>query len=45
MQKEKEFGEMILNQVKPVIAKIGRYGPMVQIGEKDDEEKPKFASH
>ncbi|MEE4198479.1 MAG: type I DNA topoisomerase [Bacteroidales bacterium] len=29
---------------KPVIAKIGPYGPMVQLGEKDDEEKPKFAS-
>lgn len=28
---------------KPVIAKIGRYGPMVQIGTVDDEEKPKFA--
>src|SRR5690625_1839771 len=29
---------------KPVFAKIGRYGPMIQIGEADDEEKPKFAS-
>jgi DNA topoisomerase-1 len=29
---------------KPVIARIGRYGPMIQIGTKDDEEKPKFAS-
>jgi DNA topoisomerase I len=28
---------------KPVIVKIGRYGPMVQIGEVTDEEKPKFA--
>lgn len=28
---------------KMVYAKIGRYGPMVQMGEKDDEEKPKFA--
>ncbi len=29
---------------KPVTAKIGPYGPMAQIGSKDDEEKPKFAS-
>lgn len=29
---------------KPVIARIGRYGPMVQIGSPDDEEKPQFAS-
>lgn len=29
---------------KPVTAKLGRYGPFVQIGTKDDEEKPKFAS-
>ena len=29
---------------KPVIARIGRYGPMVQIGSVEDEEKPKFAS-
>ncbi len=29
---------------KPVTAKIGPYGPMVQIGSKEDEEKPRFAS-
>jgi DNA topoisomerase-1 len=29
---------------KPVLARIGRYGPMIQIGESTDEEKPKFAS-
>ena len=29
---------------KPVIARIGRYGPMVQIGTVDDEDKPTFAS-
>ncbi len=28
---------------KPIIARMGRYGPMVQIGHQDDEEKPKFA--
>ncbi len=29
---------------KPVYARIGRYGPMVQIGDAEDEEKPRFAS-
>jgi DNA topoisomerase-1 len=29
---------------KPIIARIGRYGPMVQIGSAEDEEKPQFAS-
>jgi len=29
---------------KPVSVKIGRYGPFVQIGSADDEEKPRFAS-
>ncbi len=29
---------------KKIIARIGRFGPMVQIGEQDDEDKPKFAS-
>ncbi len=29
---------------KKVIARIGRFGPIVQIGEQDDEEKPVFAS-
>lgn len=29
---------------KPVIVRMGRYGPIVQIGETSDEEKPKFAS-
>jgi len=29
---------------KNVYVRIGRYGPMVQIGETDDEEKPKFTS-
>ena len=29
---------------KKVYTRIGRYGPMVQVGEIDDEEKPKFTS-
>ncbi len=29
---------------KPIIARIGRFGPMIQIGKQDDEEKPRFAS-
>ena len=28
---------------KPVIARMGRYGPMVQMGYRDEEEKPHFA--
>jgi DNA topoisomerase-1 len=28
---------------KPVIARLGRFGPMVQIGAQDDEEKPRYA--
>ena len=28
---------------KPVFARMGRYGPMAQIGAQEDEEKPKFA--
>ena len=29
---------------KPVSVRMGRFGPFAQIGTKDDEEKPKFAS-
>ncbi len=29
---------------KPVSVRLGRYGPFAQIGTRDDEEKPKFAS-
>ena len=29
---------------RPVFARIGRFGPMVQIGTNEDEEKPRFAS-
>lgn len=28
---------------KPVFARFGRYGPMLQLGNQEDEEKPKFA--
>ncbi|KAA3621529.1 MAG: DNA topoisomerase I, partial [Proteobacteria bacterium] len=28
---------------KPVTVRMGRYGPFVQIGTRDDEEKPRFA--
>ncbi len=29
---------------KSITAKIGRFGPMLQLGENDDEEKPRFAA-
>ena len=45
---ERAKGERLLGEDpetgKPVYARIGRYGAMVQIGHVDDEEKPKFAS-
>ena len=45
---ERASGERLLGQDpesgKNVYVRIGRFGPMVQIGEADDEEKPKFAS-
>jgi DNA topoisomerase I len=45
---EKFSGEKLLGvdpeSGKSVFAKIGRYGPMIQIGETDSEEKPRFAS-
>jgi DNA topoisomerase-1 len=31
------------NSGKPVTVRMGRFGPFVQIGTKDDEEKPRFA--
>lgn len=45
---EKAKGEKLLGtdpgSGKPVLVKIGRYGPIAQIGEAADEEKPRFAS-
>lgn len=45
---ERAAGERILGEDpksgKPVLARIGKYGPMIQIGKQDDEEKPVFAS-
>ena len=43
---ERAVGERLLGvseDGKPITARIGRYGPMVQIGAQNDEEKPKFA--
>ena len=37
---ERELGN---SEGKPVIARMGKYGPMVQIGAASDEEKPRFA--
>ena len=44
---EHKVGERILGtdpvSGKPVSVKIGRYGPIIQIGSVEDEEKPRFA--
>jgi DNA topoisomerase-1 len=44
---EKVTGERVLGtdpkSGKPVIARLGRYGPMIQIGSAEDEEKPRYA--
>jgi DNA topoisomerase-1 len=29
---------------KPILARFGKYGPMIQLGETESEEKPQFAS-
>ncbi len=46
-QSERTTGERILGidptTGKKVIARIGRFGPLVQIGEQTDEEKPVYA--
>jgi DNA topoisomerase I len=39
---EKELGTDPVSG-KKVVARMGRYGPMVQIGDVSDEEKPRFA--
>lgn len=39
---ERELGKDP-NSGKPVFARMGRYGPMVQIGTQEDEEKPVYA--
>ena len=48
MRLEHKVGERILGvdpkTDKPVSVKIGRYGPMIQLGDGDGEEKPQFAS-
>lgn len=48
MRLEHKVGERLLGtdpaSGKPVSVKIGRFGPIVQIGEATDEEKPQFAS-
>ena len=45
---DRESGERILgidpNSGKQVSVRLGKFGPMVQIGTVDDEEKPQFAS-
>jgi len=44
---ERESGERELGidpkTGRKVIARLGKYGPMIQIGSSDEEEKPKFA--
>jgi len=44
---ERATGERVLGvdgeTGKPVVARMGRFGPMIQIGEANDEEKPRFA--
>ncbi|MFZ4057626.1 MAG: type I DNA topoisomerase [Ferruginibacter sp.] len=43
---ERAKGERVLGadtEGKPITARMGRYGPMVQIGATEDEAKPRFA--
>jgi DNA topoisomerase-1 len=48
MESERRVEERVLGTDpatgKPISARLGRYGPFVQIGTKDDAEKPRFAS-
>jgi DNA topoisomerase-1 len=45
---DREVGERVLGKDpetgKPVSARLGKFGPMVQIGSVEDDEKPRFAS-
>ncbi|PSK92596.1 type I DNA topoisomerase [Taibaiella chishuiensis] len=45
---ERVKGERVLGpdpeSGKPVVARLGRFGPMVQIGSAEDEDKPRFAT-
>jgi len=45
---DREVGERVLgtdpDSGKPVSVRLGKFGPMVQIGTVNDEEKPRFAS-
>lgn len=47
VKSEHKVGERVLgidpSSGKPVSVKIGRFGPMAQIGSAEDEEKPRFA--
>ncbi|WP_295122272.1 type I DNA topoisomerase [uncultured Chitinophaga sp.] len=44
---ERVKGERLLGEEagtgKPITARMGRFGPMIQIGKVEDEEKPRFA--
>ena len=47
MRLEHKVGERMLGtdpEGHPVTVKIGRYGPLVQIGDAESDEKPRFAS-
>ncbi len=47
MRLEHKVGERLLGtdpQGRPVSVKIGRFGPLIQIGNVNDDEKPQFAS-
>ena len=43
MKGERELGTDPISG-KPIVARMGRFGPMVQIGIADENEKPHFAA-